>query len=103
MTTRSRTSFGSTLLALLHRAVSFPRAWHQRRAIGELGGLDDRMLADIGLTRHDLTSALAQPLFVDASEVLADRVREMHAGRRASALEAFEAGQRYRRDGRWAA
>lgn len=103
MKTRSQTSFGSTLLGLLHRAAGYPRAWRQRREIGRLGELDERMLADIGLTRYDLTSALAQPLFVDASEVLADRAREMQAGKRASAIEAFQAGQRYSRDGRWAA
>lgn len=103
MVTRSRTSFGSTLFALLRRAADLPYAWQQRRQIGELGGLDDHMLADIGLTRHDLTSALAQPLFVDASEILASRVREAQAGRRASTLEALAAGRYDHRDGRWAA
>lgn len=103
METRSPTSLVHTLRALLHQAAGFPRAWQRRREIGQLGGLDDRMLADIGLTRYDLTSALAQPLDVDASEVLASRVRDTHAARRASALEAIQAGHRYRRDGRWAA
>lgn len=97
MATRSQTSFGSKILVLLRRAADLPRIWEERREIERLGGLDDRMLADIGLTRHDLTSALAQPLYVDASEVLANRVREAYAARRASTIAALEVGQRYRR------
>ena len=100
MATRSQTSFGTMFFALPRQARGLLRAWKRRREIGQLGELGDHMLADIGLTRQDLASALAEPLFVDASEVLAERARATHAGQRASALEAIQAE---RSGDRWAA
>ena len=43
---------------------------------GMLAGMDDRMLADIGLTRSDLRDAYAEPLWRDPTDKLADRVSE---------------------------
>lgn len=74
MGTRSQT-FRSTFVVLLQRTVGLPRAWRVRRELTRLVDLDDRMLADIGLTRHDVVLALAEPLSVDASESLAAMVR----------------------------
>ena len=38
------------------------RAYRHRRDAEKLASLDDRMLADIGLTRGDLRDAFAEPL-----------------------------------------
>ena len=52
-----------------------------RHAAGRLAGLDDRMLADIGLTRSDLRDAYAEPLWHDPTDVLARRAAERRSGR----------------------
>jgi uncharacterized protein YjiS (DUF1127 family) len=52
-----------------------------RRTAGRLAGLDDRMLADIGLTRSDLRDAYAEPLWHDPTDVLARRAAERRSGR----------------------
>ena len=41
-----------------------------------LAAMDDRMLADIGLTRSDLRDAYAEPLWRDPTDMLAGRARE---------------------------
>jgi uncharacterized protein YjiS (DUF1127 family) len=52
-----------------------------RRDSLQLAALDDRMLADIGLTRSDLRDAYAEPLWRDPSEVLARRAAERRVSR----------------------
>jgi uncharacterized protein YjiS (DUF1127 family) len=52
-----------------------------RRDSMQLAALDDRMLADIGLTRSDLRDAYAEPLWRDPSDVLARRAAEQRASR----------------------
>jgi hypothetical protein len=47
-----------------------------------LAGMDDRMLADIGLSRSDLRDAYAQPLWRDPTDVLAGRARDKRLNRR---------------------
>lgn len=47
--------------------------WKSRRGLIALARLDDRQLADIGLTRSDVTGALAEPLWRDPTQVLAQR------------------------------
>ena len=47
-----------------------------------LAGMDDRMLADIGLTRSDLRDAYAEPLWRDPTDVLAGRARDKRIHRR---------------------
>ena len=49
-----------------------------------LAELDDRMLADIGLTRSDLRDAYAEPLWHDPTDVLARRAAERRFGRHAT-------------------
>ncbi len=53
-----------------------PRALKHRRDASLLAGLDDRMLADIGLTRSDLRDAYAEPLWRDPTDLLAGRAGE---------------------------
>jgi uncharacterized protein YjiS (DUF1127 family) len=63
-------------------------AWERRRLIGQLGALDDHMLRDIGITRQDIVSVLAEPMFRDPSQKLAERADAARLGRRALAEEA---------------
>jgi len=62
-------------------------AWRHRHDAVALAALDDRMLADIGLTRCDLNDALSEPLWRDPTIVLARRYRERRKVRRAVAAE----------------
>jgi uncharacterized protein YjiS (DUF1127 family) len=59
-------------------------AWRHRNDAAMLAGFDDRMLADIGLTRGDLNDALGEPLWRDPTSVLARRQRERRGARRAA-------------------
>jgi uncharacterized protein YjiS (DUF1127 family) len=52
------------------------RVAENRRVLGALCELDDRGLADIGLSRQDLRDVTALPVGADASVVLAERARE---------------------------
>jgi uncharacterized protein YjiS (DUF1127 family) len=49
-----------------------------------LAGLDDRMLADIGLTRGDVRDAVSEPVWRDPTAVLVSRVYERRINRRRS-------------------
>jgi uncharacterized protein YjiS (DUF1127 family) len=58
------------------------RALKNRRNARMLAGMDDRMLADIGLTRSDLRDAYAEPIWRDPTDVLAGRARDKRVNRR---------------------
>ena len=58
--------------------VELAKALRHRREIKNLAEFDDRMLADIGLTRSDVTSALDEPLTRNPSWVLVRRA-ERHS------------------------
>ena len=60
------------------------RALKNRRAANVLAGLDDRMLADIGITRSDLRDAYAEPLWHDPTDVLVGRAAERRTSRRSA-------------------
>jgi uncharacterized protein YjiS (DUF1127 family) len=62
-----------------------------RRDAMRLAALDDRMLADIGLTRCDLRDAYSEPLWHDPTDVLARRAAERRTSRRRSAIELYTA------------
>jgi uncharacterized protein YjiS (DUF1127 family) len=51
-------------------------AWRHRNDMAVLASLDERALADMGLTRADIRDAIAQPLWRDPTAVLAQRRRE---------------------------
>src|ERR1043165_2548278 len=53
-----------------------------RRDAAVLAGLDDHMLADIGLTRGDLRDAYSEPAWRDPTAVLVSRVHERRINRR---------------------
>ena len=56
-------------------------AWQHRRDVTVLATFDDRLLADIGLTRGDLNDAMAEPLWRDPTSVLARRYGERRRAR----------------------
>ena len=66
-------SIVSVIVAGLQR---LSRALKHRRDASLLAGMDDRMLADIGLTRSDLHDAYAEPLWRDPTDLLAGRACE---------------------------
>lgn len=73
---------------VVRRLRQFALAAKHRHDAATLAGLDDRMLADIGLTRGDLRDAFSQPLWSDPTAVLVNRVSERRAyRRRASAAD----------------
>ena len=47
-----------------------------------LAGLDDRMLADIGLTRGDVRDAFSEPVWRDPTAILVSRSHERRINRR---------------------
>ncbi|MCW6509502.1 DUF1127 domain-containing protein [Lichenifustis flavocetrariae] len=59
----------------------------RRLVMGQLGQMDDRMLKDIGLTRHDVWSAMAEPLFRDPTVGLVARARESRLATKANLRE----------------
>ena len=63
------------------------RAFRNRRAARVLLEWDDRMLADIGLTRHDVRSAMSLPPGEDPTAQLVVRAVERRAAHRAQARE----------------
>jgi uncharacterized protein YjiS (DUF1127 family) len=58
------------------RVRDFVRAIRHRRDLASLAQFDDRMLADIGLNRSDVRSALAEPFWRDPGSVLIARAGE---------------------------
>jgi|SRR5882724_1210735 len=68
----------------VRRALDFVRAFKHRHDAAMLAGMDDRMLADIGLTRGDLRDAFSEPLWRDPTAVLVSRAGERRTYRRMS-------------------
>jgi len=66
---------------VVRRVREFGRAFKNRHDAAMLASLDDRMLADIGLTRGDLRDAFSQPLWQDPTVVLTSRIRERRINR----------------------
>ncbi|HET9904379.1 MAG TPA: DUF1127 domain-containing protein [Xanthobacteraceae bacterium] len=73
--------------AVARRLAAIGRAFHHRRELAALAAFDDRMLADIGLTRGDIRDAVAQLPWHDPTEVLTTRADERRRARRQTAAE----------------
>lgn len=78
---------GSVATRVVHIIVALKTGWERRRLMGRLGMLDDYMLRDIGITRQDILSSLAEPMFRDPTIQLAARALEARKARRASARD----------------
>jgi uncharacterized protein YjiS (DUF1127 family) len=82
---------GRTILSFAEAAwagiKTLAKYFEHRRDAAILARLDDRMLADIGLTRSDLRDALSQPPWRDPTAVLVTRAGERRAGRRRAGCE----------------
>lgn len=74
MTTLEHSRFATTRETLAVRAVNavsdLYRSWKNRRAFYRLGEMSDTELADIGLTRADLSVAINMPFGADPTERL---------------------------------
>ena len=81
-------ALASVTAALVSRAMQAAtaavRAYRHRRDATALADLNDRALADIGLTRSDLRDAFAEPLWRDPTSLLRSRVSERRRGFRQS-------------------
>ena len=69
---RALLAFAGTVVARIRR---FTATLQHRRDLAALANLDERMLADIGLTRSDLREAFSEPLWRDPTAILVNRVR----------------------------
>jgi uncharacterized protein YjiS (DUF1127 family) len=86
MTTRTISlRMGDLLLHGAYRIWSMSarlwRAWEGRRQVRYLLEADDRMLADIGLSRYDVVGSLSAPADVDPSHLLIRARHERMASR----------------------
>jgi uncharacterized protein YjiS (DUF1127 family) len=66
----------------LARARDLLQLLKNRRDAASLSGLDERMLADIGLTRGDLRDAYSEPVWRDPTAILVSRAHERRINRR---------------------
>ncbi|MGO4387263.1 DUF1127 domain-containing protein [Microvirga sp. 2YAF29] len=83
---------GTLILGQFARVlISIVKAFRDRREIMNLAEFDDRMLADIGLTRGDVRSALEEPMHLSPSWVLVRR-----ADQRARTERAVESARKIR-------
>lgn len=81
------TAASGVLIAVFTGSLQFIRAVGRRHHLAQLGGFDDRMLRDIGLTRGDLRDASAGPLWQDPTAILVVRSVERRAARRLATRE----------------
>ena len=63
---------GHSIAALAMGVWRLVVAIKHRRELAQLADRDDRMLADIGLTRSDLRDAYSEPLWRDPTSLLAN-------------------------------
>ena len=71
------------VVARVRQALRFLK---NRRDAMNLATLDDRMLADIGLTRGDVRDAFSEPVWRDPTAMLVSRAHERRINRRRSGL-----------------
>jgi uncharacterized protein YjiS (DUF1127 family) len=77
--------FGRVIFAaaalVLARLRRLALAFRHRHDAAMLHGFDDRMLADIGLTRRDVRQAFEAPIWRDPTELLVGRVARRGSAR----------------------
>jgi uncharacterized protein YjiS (DUF1127 family) len=73
----------NVLLMLIQHLWAVIVACKRRQELARLDELDDRMLADIGITRNDLSAVGRAPLLRDPTKLLAQRVRDRQDARHA--------------------
>jgi len=73
--------FASLLALVSYWLKALARARRHRRDAYMLAGLDRRMLADIGLTRADVTDAFSEPFWEDPTALLRERAIERRVNR----------------------
>ena len=88
--THSAPSFSGLAYAIagivVDRARQVLRFFKNRHDALTLAGLDDRMLADIGLTRGDVRDAFSEPVWRDPTAILVSRAHERRINRRRMGL-----------------
>ncbi len=75
------------LAGLIRKLRQLLRAVKHRHEAAVLGRLDDRMLADIGITRSDVRDAYSGSIWNDPTDSLARRAAERRMSRRSAAFE----------------
>ena len=82
--------FASLLALVTHWLKALARTRRHRREARMLAGLDRHMLADIGLTRADVSDAFSEPFWEDPTALLRERAieRRMNRDRAACATDA---------------
>jgi uncharacterized protein YjiS (DUF1127 family) len=80
------------VFSIRNALMAMRTVWERRRVVGQLGALDDYMLRDIGITRFDVTSVMAEPMFRDPTKKLAERADETRRAHRAAAREILTGG-----------
>ena len=92
--TQTPSQFARLVHAVAGIAVASARQFVQmvknRRDASVLAGMDDRMLADIGLTRGDLRDAISEPVWRDPTAILVSRAQERRSNRRRAAFGVHE-------------
>ena len=61
------------LVSAIRKVGQFVKNRHDASLLAEM---DDRMLADIGLTRSDVRDAVSEPIWSDPTAILASRAQE---------------------------
>jgi uncharacterized protein YjiS (DUF1127 family) len=74
-------SFALVLAGLTAAVRKIGQVLKNRHDAAMLANMDDRMLADIGLTRSDLHDAFAEPIWHDPTAILASRALERRKSR----------------------
>jgi uncharacterized protein YjiS (DUF1127 family) len=80
-------SFALILAGFAAAVRKIGQALKNRHDTAMLAELDDRMLADIGLTRSDLNDAFSAPLWSDPTDVLAERALERRKHRAPAVIQ----------------
>src|SRR5688572_7218493 len=88
--TQTPSHFARMVNAVAGIVVARTRAVFQifknRRDATMLTSLDDRMLADIGLTRGDVRDAYSEPVWRDPTAILVSRAHERRINRRRASI-----------------